>query len=450
MTIFTFPKGFIWGSAASAYQIEGAWNEDGKGPSIWDEFSHRPGKVTNNENGDVACDHYHRWREDLDLMQALGLKAYRFSISWPRVLPAGSGRINKPGLDFYDRLVDGLLARGIEPFPTLYHYDLPLALHQKGGWTERDTASAFGEYAGVLADRLGDRVNWWITLNEPMVVAMLGYMLGQHAPGWHNPRAMIRAAHTLLLAHGEAVRAIRAAAKRPAKIGIALNLAPVHPARDREADRHAAENFDLVSNRMYLDPILRGSYPPDLWGHFGPFRPPIREGDMQKIAAPIDFLGVNYYTRNVVEGSRWIPLMGGRMARAEKGDFSEVGWETYPAGLSQLLERIWKEYHPPMLVVTENGMAVADVPDDSGAVNDPRRIAYLQGHILALHATLQKNVPVGGYFVWSQTDNFEWSLGYGKRFGLVYVDFATQRRIPKSSSRWYSELIRRNGLEVAG
>jgi beta-glucosidase len=447
MTILAFPKGFIWGTASSAYQIEGAWNEDGKGPSIWDEFSHRRGTVANNENGDIACDHYHRWREDLDLVKEFGLKAYRFSISWPRVLPEGRGRVNAPGLDFYDRLVDGLLARGIEPFPTLYHYDLPLALHRQGGWPARDTASAFGEYARVLAERLGDRVNWWITLNEPMVIAMMGYLIGQHAPGHHNPRAMIRAAHTLHLAHGEAVRAIRSTAKRQAKIGIALNLAPVYPARDREVDRRAAEKYDLVSNRMFLDPILRGSYPPDLWGQFGPFRPPIRDGDLQKIAEPIDFLGVNYYTRNVVEGSRWIPWLGGRMVRSAEGDFSAVGWETYPAGLSELLERIWNDYRPPLLIVTENGMAVDDAPDASGEVNDPRRIAYLRGHIQALHGTLQKNVPVGGYFVWSQTDNFEWALGYGKRFGLVYVDYETQRRIPKASFRWYSELIRRNGLE---
>jgi len=447
MTVLTFPKDFIWGAATSAYQIEGAWNEDGKGPSIWDEFSHRPGKIADNDNGDVACDHYHRWREDLDLMKDLGLKAYRFSVSWPRVVPAGTGSVNKPGLDFYDRLVDGLLERGIEPFPTLFHYDLPLALHKKGGWPERDTASAFGEYARVLADRLGDRVNWWITINEPMVIAILGYMNGVHAPGGHNPRAMTRAAHTLLLAHGEAVRAIRSASKRPARIGIALNLSPVHPARDREIDRRAAAAFDEVSHRMYLDPILRGEYPPHIWKRFGPFAPTIRDGDMQRIAEPIDFLGVNYYTRTVVAGSRWIPFVGGRMVKTEAGEFSEMGWEVYPAGLGELLERLWKDYHPAKLLVTENGMAVKDVPNASGAVEDPRRIAYLRSHLSVLHRTIQKKVPIGGYFVWSQMDNFEWTLGYGMRFGLVYMDFATQRRIPKSSFRWYSDVIRRNGFE---
>ncbi len=447
MTVLTFPKGFLWGTATSAYQIEGAWNEDGKGPSIWDEFAHKPGKVANNDNGDVACDHYHRWQEDLDLLKQLGLNAYRFSISWPRVIPEGRGKVNAPGLDFYDRLVDGLLARGIEPFPTLFHYDLPLALHRKGGWPERDTAFAFGEYARVLAERLGDRVNWWITINEPQAFCSLGYLGGQHAPGQHNPRAMVRAMHTALLAHGEAVRAIRGASKLPAKIGIALNLGPVHPARDRAVDRLAAENFDKVGNRMFLDAILRGAYPPDLWRHLGSFHPPIRDGDLKIISEPIDFLGVNYYTRLVVAGSRWIPFIGGRMVKPEGGDFSTVGWETYPDGLSELLERIWNDYHPIRLLVTENGMAVDDFPDASGAVDDPRRIAYLRRHLAALHKTLQKNVPIGGYFVWSQMDNFEWSLGCGKRFGLVYVDFASQRRIPKSSFRWYSDVIRRNGFE---
>jgi beta-glucosidase len=447
MPVLTYPKEFIWGTATSAYQIEGAWNEDGKGPSIWDQFSHQPGRIVGNQNGDVACDHYHRWREDLDLIKELGLKAYRFSISWPRVIPAGTGEVNAPGLDFYDQLVDGLLERGIEPFPTLFHYDLPLALHEKGGWPERDTASAFGEYARVLADRLGDRVNWWITINEPHIIALLGYLAGVHAPGVRSPRAMVRAAHTLLLAHGESVRAIRSAAKRPARIGIALNLAPVHPVSGRAIDRQAAENFDITSNRMYLDPILRGAYPPNLWRYFRPFAPAIRDGDMQKIAEPIDFLGVNYYTRNVVAGSRLIPFLGGRMVKPEGREYSDVGWETYPEGLGELLDRIWTDYHPVRLLVTENGIAVKDVPDTAGAVDDPVRISYLRGHLAVLHRTIQKKIPVVGYFIWSQMDNFEWSLGYGKQFGLVYIDFATQQRIRKSSFRWYAEVIRRNGLE---
>jgi beta-glucosidase len=449
MPALIFPDGFLWGTATSAYQIEGAWNEDGKGPSIWDQFAHQKGRVTGNHNGDVASDHYHHLEQDLDLIQELGVKAYRFSISWPRVIPAGTGAVNAAGLDFYDRLVDGLLARGIEPFPTLFHYDLPLALHEKGGWPRRETAQAFGEYAHVLADRLSDRVNWWITINEPQVIAMLGYLLGWHAPGQRSPRAMARAVHTVLLAHGEAARAIRSASKRPAKIGIALNLAPVHPAHDNPTDRRAAENYDRLTNRLFLDPILRGSYPQRVWNAFGPFRPPVREGDLRAIAEPIDFLGVNYYTRNVVAGSRWIPFLGGRMVKAEGGEFSEMGWETYPEGLGELLEHLWNEYHPPMLLVTENGIAVNDIPDAAGAVDDPIRIAYLRGHLAVLHRTIQKGVPVRGYFVWSQMDNFEWSFGYSKRFGLVYVDFASQRRIRKSSYRWYGEVVRRNGLENA-
>lgn len=446
MSILTFPNDFLWGTATSAYQIEGAWNEDGKGPSIWDRFSHERGRVARNQNGDVACDHYHRWREDLDLIGELGAKAYRFSISWPRVMPAGTGKVNAPGLDFYERLVDGLLARGIEPFATLFHYDLPWALHEKGGWPERDTASAFGEYARAVADRLGDRVNWWITINEPFVVAMAGYLSGGHAPGRRSPRAMVRAAHTLLLAHGEAVRAIRSASKRAARIGVALNLSPVHPARDREADRRAADIIDKISNRMFLDPILRGSYPQGLWRHFGPFRPPIRDGDLSAIAEPIDFLGVNYYTRDVVAGSRWIPFVGGRTVRPQGGEYSEM-WEVYPPGLGELLERIQTDYHPPMLIVTENGTPGKEAPDSSGEVDDPHRISYLRRHLAVLHRTIRKEVPIRGYFIWSQMDNFEWALGYQMRFGLVYVDFATQQRIRKSSFRWFSGVIRQNGLE---
>lgn len=441
-----FPKEFLWGVSSSAYQIEGAWNEDGKGPSIWDWFSHLPGKTTRAENGDIACDHYHRSREDLDLLKALGVGAYRFSISWSRVIPGGRGEVNTAGLDFYDRLVDGLLERGIEPFPTLYHFDLPLALHKKGGWPERDTAAAFGEYAAVAAARLGDRVRRWITLNEPMVVALLGYLIGTHAPGRHHPGAYARAAHTLLLAHGEAVRAIRAASPHPAKVGIALNLSPVHPATDRAADRRAVEPFDRIGNRMFLDPILRGSYPPDLWQGFGPFAPPIRSGDLARIAEPIDFLGVNYYTRQVVARRWWIPYTGAWMVQPKVGEFSPM-WEIYPSGLGELVERIWNDYHPPMILVTENGIPGHDAPDAMGAVRDPERISYLERHLRVLHATMAKQIPVGGYFVWSLTDNFEWELGYAMRFGLIHVDFASLKRTPKSSFHWYSEVIRRNGLE---
>jgi beta-glucosidase len=441
-----FPDGFLWGVSSSAYQIEGAWNEDGKGPSIWDWFSHLPGKTVRGENGDTACDHYHRWQEDLDLLRGLGVGAYRFSVSWSRVMPEGRGRVNPAGMDFYDRLVDGLLARGIQPFPTLYHFDLPLALHKKGGWPERDTASAFGEYAAAVAAKLGDRVDWWITMNEPMVAALMGYLLGTHAPGRRHPGAYARAMHTLLLAHGEAVRAIRGASPRPARIGIALNLAPAHPKTGRPADRKAAAVFDLLSNRICLDPILRGSYPAELWPRFGPFAPKVRGGDLARIAEPIDFLGVNYYTRHVVSGHWWIPFTGGRMVRPAGGEFSPM-WEIHPPGLGEIVERVWADYRPPMILVTENGVPVPDVPVSEGAGNDPQRISYLERHLRRLHQTVAGKVPVGGYFVWSLMDNFEWELGYAMRFGLIHVDFATRKRTPKTSFHWFADVIRRNGLE---
>ncbi len=444
-----FPKGFLWGVCSSAYQIEGAWNEDGKGPSIWDWFSRRRGKTARGENGDVACDHYHRWQEDLDLIKALGVGAYRFSVSWARVIPGGGGGVNKRGLDFYDRLVDGLLERGIEPFPTLYHFDLPLALHKKGGWPERDTAAAFGEYAETVAARLGDRINWWITLNEPMVAALLGYMTGSHAPGVRHPGAYTHAMHTMLLAHGEAVRAIRAASPRPARVGIALNLSPVYPERETESDRRAAAVFDVLSNRICLDPILRGSYPPDLWRRFGPFAPPVRDGDLAKIAEPIDFLGVNYYTRHVISRRWWVPVMGGKMVRPRHGEFSPM-WEIYPPGIGELVERVWSDYRPPMILLTENGIPVDDAPDAQGAVRDPERISYLGRHLERLHGAMAKDIPVRGYFVWSLTDNFEWDLGYAMRFGLIHIDFTTLKRTPKSSFNWYAGVIRRNGLEETG
>ncbi len=446
MSNLIFPKDFIWGVSSSAYQIEGAWNEDGKGPSVWDWFSHLPGKTASGENGDTACDHYHRWKEDLDLLKNLGVGAYRFSIAWSRVIPEGRGKVNPAGLDFYSRLVDGLLERGIEPYPTLYHFDLPLALHKKGGWLQRDTAAAFGEYAAAVAARLGDRVTWWITLNEPIVVALMGYLTGAHAPGMRHPGAFANASHNLLLAHGEAIRAIRSASPKPARVGIALNLSPVYPERDREADRRAAASFDALANRIALDPILRGSYPPDLWRRFGPFAPKIRAGDLKRIAEPIDFLGINYYTRHIVASRWWIPVMGAQMVRPKQGEFSPM-WEIYPPGLQEIVERVWNDYKPPMILVTENGIPVPDTPDANGAVDDPRRISYLARHLQKLHGTVAKQIPVKGYFVWSLTDNFEWELGYAMRFGLIHIDFDTLKRTPKSSFQWFSEVIGRNGLE---
>jgi beta-glucosidase len=444
MSNFKFPSGFIWGVATSAYQIEGGWNEDGKGESIWDWFSHTPGHVAGNASGDDACDHYHRYPEDVRLLRQLGVNAYRFSVAWTRVMPQGRGAVNAAGLDFYDRLVDSLLDKGITPFPTLFHYDLPMALHHAGGWPNRDTASAFGEYAHAVAKRLGDRVRWWITLNEPMVVAFNGYFIGDHAPGENNPAAATQAGHTLLLAHGEAVRAIRDASSNPVSVGIALNLAPVYPATENDADREGALHYDAFANRMFLDPILRGEYPKMLWDRLGPFTPQVAPGDLPRIAEPVDFIGVNYYTRAVVTGNAEIPVLGAFPVRPERGEFSEM-WEIYPAGLPELLLRIWKDYHPKQLLVTENGMPHNDFVDADGAVHDPERISYLERHLDGVRATLQQGVPVGGYFVWSLLDNFEWALGYQMRFGLVHVDFATQKRTPKDSFRWFRDRIRAGG-----
>jgi beta-glucosidase len=441
-----FPKDFLWGVSTSAYQIEGAWNEDGKGRSIWDWFSHLPGKTPRGENGDTACDHYHRWRKDLDLLRDLGVGAYRFSVSWSRVIPEGRGAVNPKGLDFYDRLVDGLLARGIEPVPTLHHFDLPLALHKRGGWPHRETAAAFGEYAGNVAARLGDRARRWITINEPIVVALMGYLTGMHAPGRRNPVSFTRAIHTLLLAHGEAVRAIRAMAPRTPKVGVALNLSPMYPASDAPGDRAATAVFDEMANRLLLDPILKGAYPPGVWRRFGPFAPPIHGGDLRSIAEPLDFLGINYYTRQVVRRKWWIPVMGADIVRPPDGEFSPM-WEIYPDGLGDLLDRVWRDYHPMEILLTENGVPGRDAPGKDGTVEDPARIDYLDRHLRVLRETISRGVPVRGYFVWSLMDNFEWELGYDMRFGLVYVDYATQRRTPKASFRWFAEVIRRNGLK---
>jgi beta-glucosidase len=445
-TFKRFPENFLWGAATSAYQIEGAWKENGKGPSIWDVFSHQKGRVVTGETGDVAADHYHRWQEDVGIMAALGLKAYRFSIAWTRVLPQGTGAVNGAGLDFYDRLVDGLLERGIEPFPTLFHYDLPLALHERGGWPNRETAEAFGEYAATVARRLGDRVTYWITHNEPAVTAGAGYLTGEHAPGRRNPFAALRAVHTLLLSHGYAAEAIRAHARRSPQIGITLDLHPMHPASASEQDRRAAWRLDGIGNRLFLDPLLRGRYPEDVRRLFRPLFPKIEPGDMARIAAPLDFLGVNYYTRVVVRHALNPLTLFAAQVEPEDGEYSEM-WEIYPPGLYELITRVWEDYHPRQIVVAENGVPVPDALED-GRVHDERRIRYLHAHIAQTHRAIEDGIPVTGYFVWSLLDNFEWALGYQKRFGLVYVDYATLERTVKDSGYWYAQVIRENGVEV--
>jgi beta-glucosidase len=430
-----FPEDFVWGAATASYQIEGAVDADGRGPSIWDSFSHTPGRVRNGETGDVACDHYHRYREDVALMAELGLDAYRFSVSWPRVLPDGTGRVNEAGLDFYDRLVDELLAHGITPHLTLYHWDLPQALEDAGGWPVRATAEAFAEYATVVAGRLGDRVRHIATLNEPFVVADHGYRVGSHAPGRTDPDAALSAAHTLLVAHGLGVEAIRAAAPEAA-VGIVLNFHPAHPASGHPLDQEAAMVAHDQVNRWFLDPVADRGYPEDTVAAWGWRRNEVLDGDMELIAAPIDFLGANYYCRHVVRS----PLLPPLPSRAHEQ--TEMGWEVYPAGLTEVLEFVSSRTGDLPLYVTENGAAY---PVDGDPARDPERVSFLHRHFDAAATALARGVPLQGYFVWSLLDNFEWAHGYRHRFGIVHVDFDTLERRVRDSGRFLAS-VARDGL----
>ncbi len=446
----SFPPDFLWGTATSAYQIEGAIHEDGRGPSIWDLFSATPGKVYQGHTGEYAADHYHRMQDDVALMAGLGLNAYRFSIAWPRILPEGTGTVNARGLDFYDRLVDALLARGITPVVTLYHWDLPATLHERGGWLNRDTAHAFAGYAEIVARRLGDRVDWWITHNEPWCASFLGYGVGIHAPGMQDLNAACVAAHHLLLSHGLALPRLRAATRPSAHLGIVLNLYPVYPGDDRPETQQAMERADAFGNRWFLDPIFRGRYPDGLFASLGAAEPPVQDGDLALISAPIDFLGINYYSRKVVraltpDSQPNVFAPGGyeEMAWLPGATYTQMGpgWEVYPQGLTDLLLRLHRDYAPPMMMVTENGAAFEDHWSGDGQVCDPERLSYVREHVRALGQALAQGVPVRGYFLWSLLDNFEWGEGYSKRFGIVYVDYPTQRRILKDSGRWYSAFV---------
>jgi beta-glucosidase len=445
-----FPPSFLWGVSTSAYQIEGATREDGRGLSIWDQFAATPGTTYQGQTGDIAADHYHRMQDDVALMAELGLSAYRFSIAWPRVLPQGTSTINPPGLDFYDRLIDALLAKGITPLPTLYHWDLPLALHERGGWLNRDTAHAFADYAEIVARRLGDRVDWWITHNEPWCSAFLGYGIGVHAPGIRDPQSACIAAHHLLLSHGLAVPRLRAQLRPTAQIGIALNLYPIYPADDRPQTLAAVERADAFANRWFLDPVFRGGYPAGFFESMGVAPPPIQDDDLTLISAPIDFLGVNYYSRKVVRAPAGTEVVNPfnpngfeEIERLPGASYTSmgVGWEIYPSGLTDMLVRVHREYGPRALVVTENGAAFDDHWDGDGRISDPQRRDYVREHIQALAQALAQGVPLRGYMLWSLLDNFEWAEGYNKRFGVVYVDYATQRRIVKESGRWYASFI---------
>ena len=432
-----FPSDFVWGAAASAYQIEGAAYEDGRGESIWDRFCATPGKVRAGETGEVACGFYHRYPEDIALMRELGLDAFRFSIAWPRIIPAGAGPVNEAGLDFYDRLVDALLEAGVRPFANLFHWDLPQPLEDAGGWPARETAEAFVGYAEVVAERLGDRVKDWVTHNEPFCTSWLGYGMGAHAPGHTSVREALAASHHALLAHGWAVEAIRRAAPA-AEVGIVVDPWPIHPASDDPADVAAAWLEDGIRNRWFFDPLLRGSYPEDVLEHFADAAPPVLDGDLAAISVPLDFLGVNNYSRRIVQAG---PAGAPVDVPSPNGELTDMGWEVYPAGLYESLVRMHQEYGVESLYVTENGAAFADVRSHDGRIHDVERIAYLDGYLGAVGNAIAEGVPVRGYFVWSLLDNFEWSLGYSKRFGLVYIDYPTLERIPKESFSWYRDLI---------
>ncbi len=439
----TFPKSFTFGCATAAYQIEGAWREDGKGPSIWDDFSHRPGTVRDGTTGDIACDHYHRYQGDVDLLSGLGVDAYRFSIAWPRVVPTGDGAVNGAGLDFYDRLVDAVLERGIEPFVTLFHWDLPLALEKRGGWLSRGTVYAYARYVETVVRRLGDRVKVWMTLNEPMSVIGAGYLAGRHAPGYRSPLKAIQALHHLLVAHGMGVEIIRGL-HSDAGVGIANAFSPVHPLRAK--DRRVAERMSAVVNGLFMDPILKGHYPNEVAWVITLLNRKIRHGDLELIRRPLDFVGVNHYSRHIARRT-FLPIVGFRLMKPvyEGVLFTDMDWEVYPNGLYDILSWIKRNYDNPPVYITENGAAYQDrrVEDE---VNDTDRIAYLRDYLHYLHLAMAEGCDVRGYFVWSLLDNFEWEYGLSKRFGLIYVDYETLERIPKQSARWYAEVCRTRGF----
>ncbi|MDI5972803.1 GH1 family beta-glucosidase [Streptomyces sp. SL13] len=463
-----FPAGFLWGTATSAYQIEGAAAEDGRTPSVWDTFCRTPGAVHAGDTGDVAADHYHRLREDVELMAGLGVNAYRFSVSWSRVQPTGRGPALERGLDFYRALVDELLGHGIEPALTLYHWDLPQELEDAGGWPARETAERFADYAALVAGALGDRVGVWTTLNEPWCSAFLGYGSGVHAPGRTDPVAALRAAHHLNLGHGLATSALRSLLPDTARLGVCLNLHVVRPASDSAADHDAARRIDALGSRIFTGPMLDGAYPEDLladtaavtdWGF-------VADGDAATIHQPLDVLGLNYYTPTVVSA----PTGAAEPARADghgasdhspwpgaedvtfhqpPGERTAMGWAIDPSGLYDMLTRLSREHPELPLLVTENGMACDDTVDPAGAVRDSQRVAYVRDHLDAVHRAVTDGADVRGYFLWSLMDNFEWAYGYDRRFGIVHVDFATQRRVLKDSARWYATVARANGLPAS-
>ena len=447
----TLPAHFMWGAATASYQIEGAVHEDGRGESIWDRFSHTPGKTLNGDTGDVACDHYHRVDEDIQILKDLGVKAYRFSTAWPRIIPDGGETVNQNGLDFYSRLVDKLLAAGITPFLTLYHWDLPQPLEDKGGWLNRDTADRFVHYADVTSRALGDRVTHWVTLNEPWCSAFLGYTMGVHAPGrMEGFKAGLLATHNLLLAHGKAVPVLRQNTHGKGQIGIVLNLTQAEPADDTAESIAAAHRNDGFGTRWYMDALYNGQYPADMIDVYGADVPTPEQDDMRIIATPTDFLGVNYYMRGVTSNNpEGNPPLHIKTERVPNAEYTTMGWEIFPEGLYRLLKRVHRDYHPAMLYVTENGAAFADQLEPDG-VHDWRRVAYLQSHFAAAARAQAEGVPLHGYFIWSLMDNFEWGYGYTQRFGIVYVDYTDeQRRILKDSASFVMQVTHDNAVPRA-
>ena len=449
----SFPKGFFWGAATAAYQIEGAWQEDGKGESIWDRFAHTSGKIKHNDTGDVACDSYDRWRDDIALLRAMNLNSYRFSISWPRIQPTGSGPANAKGIDHYSRIVDALLEAKIRPLVTLYHWDLPQALEDRGGWPNRDTAGRFADYVDLMAHILGDRVHLWILFNEPAAFIELGYLEGHHAPGRTSLLDFLRASHTVNLAQGAAFRALKAA--RPnASVGTSFSMSPCEPATDSEADKLAAERAHAITNLWFLEPALRGRYPDALT-----FLPEtvmgIKSGDMENVRAPLDFLGINLYYRTIASAAGTLERLANpqdwlfpvKMAGGQQGARTASGWEVWPQALHDMVLRITRDYNRPAIEITESGCAYNDAPDATGAIHDPQRIDYHRQYLAALAQAISAGADVRGYHAWTLMDNFEWAQGYTQRFGLAYVDFRSQKRSLKDSGRWYANVAVQNKLD---
>lgn len=436
---FQFPKDFNWGVATASYQIEGAWNEDGKGESIWDRFAHTVGKIKGGYTGDVACDSYHRYKEDIALMKAMHLNSYRFSISWPRIQPTGTGAPNQKGLDYYKRLLDGLHEANIRPLATLYHWDLPQALDDKGGWPNRDLAGYFADYCGLVAKALGDRISNWAIFNEQWVFTTLGYYTGEHAPGHTNLSELLRSIHVVNLAQGQAFRAIKAA-QPGSKVGSAFNTSYAEPKTQSEADKAAAERYHAFRNLLFIDPALKGEYPKALASRFPSEALGVRAGDMDITKVPLDFLGINYYDRAIIEDKEHWESLHLESSTGTKGPRTDFGWEVWPDGFHDLLMSISREYNNPPIEITENGCGYDDAPDEHSRVPDQRRIDFYRGYLGALARTMKDGANIRGYHAWSLLDNFEWGEGYTQRFGLTYVDFRSQKRTIKDSGKWYGEL----------